>query len=111
MDPGTLLGGLLSGTGVLLGTSMAGLGALRFFNASADSVKRIPAALERAAESSERQALASERAADVTVVLADLREGQDQIRISLASLAAKQTETTAQILARLEPPGGNDERA
>ena len=51
---------LLLGSGGFIGTCMAGVGAYRLFSAATREVMRIPASLERGADSLERAALAVE---------------------------------------------------
>jgi len=78
---------LHAGGGIAM--TMAGIGMLKFFLSASDSVQRIPAALERSAEAEERQAVVAEQTADLTKVLHDLQEGQEQIRITNSVLAMK----------------------
>ena len=80
--------GLLAGSGAFLGCTMAGAGALKLCLSGAHAVGRIPAALERSAEAAERQAKVAEESASLAKTLYDLREGQEQIRLTMSSIAA-----------------------
>jgi hypothetical protein len=88
------------GAGVAL--VMAGVGALKFFWSATSSVTRIPQALERGANALEQQAAAAEQAAGVAQSLYELREGQEQIRISMSTLAARQEQLQRQLLDELQ---------
>lgn len=78
---------VLLGSGGFIGTAMAGVGAFRLFNSGARIIERVPTALERSAEAQERQAVVAEQNAELAKMLYDLRDGQDQIRITMSSLA------------------------
>ena len=75
---------LHAGGGIAM--TMAGVGALKFFFSASESVKRVPDALERSATAQEKQAEAAEQSADIACVLHDLREGQEQMRLSMSAL-------------------------
>lgn len=62
---------ILLGAGGFFGSTMAGVGVFRLFNAGAEQIKRIPSSLERQAEAAERTALAIE---DQSVVLSQVLE-------------------------------------
>jgi len=83
------VGNIMGGAGILLGSSMAGAGALKMFLSGAQSVGRISDALERTANAAERQAAVAEQYAKLSETLYDLREGQEQIRVTMSTLAGR----------------------
>ena len=96
------LGPMLRDGGAGVAFMMAGLGALKFFWSATSSVTRVPQALERGAKALEQQAAAAEQAASVAESLYGLREGQEQIRISMSTLAARQEQMQRQLLEELQ---------
>jgi hypothetical protein len=104
------LGPILRDGGAGVALVMAGVGALKFFWGATSSVVRIPLALERGAQALERQAAAADQAACVAQSLYELREGQEQIRISMSTLASR-TEEIQEHLKRHERTNGSSRSA
>jgi hypothetical protein len=84
---------MIDGTSILQAAAaisilMGGAGAFRLLSGGTESIKRIPSALERSAVAAERSADVAEQYASQAQVLLDLREGQEQIRITMSTMAA-----------------------
>jgi hypothetical protein len=59
------------------------------FLAASHSIARVPNALERSAVAAERQANVIATYADLAKTLYDLRDGQEQIRITMSTVASR----------------------
>jgi hypothetical protein len=64
---------LLLGAGGFVGTSMAGLGAYRFFAGASHGIMRIPLSLERGADAMERSVKAAEMNNSVHATILELK--------------------------------------
>jgi len=92
----------MDGNIILLGAGAismmtAGAGAYRLLSAAAKRIDPVLPLAERAVCALEREAAAAEKSAEITDVLHDLREGQEQIRISMSALTLEVQEVIAKV--------------
>jgi hypothetical protein len=92
------VGDLLGGTGILMGALAAGIGILRLCWSGAKSIEKVPGHIERVAKASELIATETHATAQLASSLIDVREGQEQIRITMSALAARQDEAKAEMV-------------